>query len=455
MVLNSRDWSFRVSRQLRPKLNKKALIQGLTVVVFLASAGFAWYYTHRQTDCAFSGWKESVGVEADVAIGDVKALQGKVGITDEQSRKFDVLMNDFALKYDAACMDSRHGRMSNSEYLCRRRNMDQTLNKIRVFVQEVEATKMMADPSAQKEIVLNALSDLEIATKSDYSTGCTTSLDVAPRKLYFGEHVSEQAVQITNYGNNPVIFTAGSLPSGFIAEPKTGTIGSGTLAVIAIYRVFVPLGQERPLMFHVLTNFNDDVPVEIEVAAQNAGLYDYLAGQALVIAANASHAPTMDDALKAVDSSLKQSGSSSVKPEDSVRYMLAAGVLSRAKAPREAKRSIEQALTVNPALASDPATRLLQGVILSQLGDTDGALEQFIRAKEVASPDNQDYRDVSDLFYGVVTLKGDKNEGVQILSRPEIRGFVARNPGYLSYAGETFKVNDLDKIVAKKATPPS
>jgi hypothetical protein len=71
------------------------------------------------------------------------------------------------------------------------------------------------------------MGDLETATKSGYGAGGTSAMVVDPKQLNFNDHTSERAVQVSNSGNNPLVFTAGFLPNGFIALPKTRTIAPG------------------------------------------------------------------------------------------------------------------------------------------------------------------------------------------------------------------------------------
>src|SRR5262249_28106324 len=141
-------------------MNKNRLLI-LVVIVLLAAGGLLWYLLHRHEDCAFSGWRQSVGVDIDVAVGDLDAIKSKVGITDQQTRDFDALLRDFAAKYDTDCMDYTKGRMNQAEYVCRRGKMEKTLDQVRLFLQKVQAAKALADVGAQRDIILRALDDLE------------------------------------------------------------------------------------------------------------------------------------------------------------------------------------------------------------------------------------------------------------------------------------------------------
>src|SRR6266849_2719251 len=199
-------------------MNWKILVPA---AVLLAVALLIFFWPHPQ-DCSFSGWKRSVGVDLDVAVGDVHAIKGKVGISDDQVRHFDTLMKDFALKYDAACQDLRNHRMNQADYTCRRKNMDDTLNKIRFFVEKVEAAKTLSDPAAQREIVLGALSSLEQATKPGLAGDCTSAMSVAPVKLRFEDHASEHSIQVSNAGNSAMNFSVVAVPIEKMPQHESG-----------------------------------------------------------------------------------------------------------------------------------------------------------------------------------------------------------------------------------------
>jgi len=432
-------------------VNKNLL---LVVVALLAAAGLGWYIYHRHQDCSFSGWKQTVGVDIDVAIGDVQAVKTKLGIEDQQVRDFDTLMKDFALKYDADCQDTKQGRMSQAEYLCRRNNMDKTLDKIRIFLEKIEAAKTLPDPAAQRGIVLKALDDLETATKSGYSAGCTSAMVVDPKQLNFNDHTSERAVQVSNSGNNVLVFTAGDLPNGFIAQPKTGTIAPGNLAVVAVYRTFEPVVPDQPLTFHMLSNFQEDISVRIDLDAQNSELYDSLAGQARATAALGNHQPSLQDALAVVDQSLAKSGSVADKDHESMRYFLAAGVLSRIGNVEEAKHALDTATFKNPSLGREPSTLILRGIVVNQEGHPDQAIQHFAEAKRLASEDDKATKALSDLFTGAVVLNTDKKTGTDLLSKSDVQKSIQRNPKLLDFATRELRVKNLDKAVKNAAAAP-
>ena len=59
------------------------------------------------------------------------------------------------------CEDHKQKHVNDATYLCRRNNMDQTLDTLRSFLVKTKAAAGLSDPSAQKEVVLKALTELE------------------------------------------------------------------------------------------------------------------------------------------------------------------------------------------------------------------------------------------------------------------------------------------------------
>src|SRR6266478_1785838 len=252
-------------------MNSKIVI---LIAILLVAVVLVIHFWPAPADCSFSGWKKTIGVDLEVAVSDVQSVKGKIGLSDDQVRDFDTLMRDFALKYDAACNDFGHKRMNQGEYSCRRKNMDDTLDKVRFFLEKVKAAKSLADPGAQREIVLKALSDLEEATKHGYAAGCASAMNVAPRKLIFEDHASEHSVQISNSGNNDISFSVADVPRGFVSQPPSGAVSIGQTVSVAVFRTYEPVTDQPPITFHLRDNFQDDVLVEIQLDQQNVSLYD-------------------------------------------------------------------------------------------------------------------------------------------------------------------------------------
>ncbi len=421
-------------------------------LVLLAVVGVVWYLLHRHDDCSFSGWKQTIGVDIEVATKDVDAIKGKVGITDEQTRQFDTLMTDFALKYDANCNDYRQGRMNQAEYLCRRNNMDKALDQLRVFVQKVEAAKAASDPAAQRDILLNALDDLEKSRKSEYRAGCTSAMLVDPLQIPFHGQTALQAVQVTNSGNNPLIFTVATLPIGFIAVPKTGQLAPGTLAAVIVYRTVEPVTSGLTYTFHIVSNFQDDISVQLTLDPQNASLYKTLGDEARSLAAaskpNANVVVTLADALTVVDQTVKKAGNAG-PPQglEAIRYLLAAGVLAESGSPVEAQHALDTAALKDPSLAKEPTTLVLRGVVANQQGDSNRAFQAFAEASRSTPREDSERKAVSDLYAGAVALKTDPKAAVDIFGKPDLVKSVQRDPGLVTLVGEQVGVPNLGKAM--------
>ena len=54
----------------------------LTVVVIMVAALVAYLYFSRQSDCDFSEWKRTIGVELESQVNDLKAIKGNLGVSD-------------------------------------------------------------------------------------------------------------------------------------------------------------------------------------------------------------------------------------------------------------------------------------------------------------------------------------------------------------------------------------
>ncbi len=435
-------------------MNSKIVI---LIAILLVAVVLVIHFWPAPADCSFSGWKKTIGVDLEVAVSDVQSVKGKIGLSDDQVRDFDTLMRDFALKYDAACNDFGHKRMNQGEYSCRRKNMDDTLDKVRFFLEKVKAAKSLADPGAQREIVLKALSDLEEATKHGYAAGCASAMNVAPRKLIFEDHASEHSVQISNSGNNDISFSVADVPRGFVSQPPSGAVSIGQTVSVAVFRTYEPVTDQPPITFHLRDNFQDDVLVEIQLDQQNVSLYDDLAGKLQSVSFAQNRTPTVDDALKIVDESLPKSSTWPIQNLDSMRYFLAAGVLSRAGRASEAHRALDTATVKNPALANEPSTLILRGVVVNREGRPQEALKNFAKAKDEASgsKSEKDTRALTDLLSGGIAYKTSRTDADKWLSEKEMQDGVKRNPEILKFAANELKVKDLDKAVQKAAAQSS
>jgi len=435
-----------------PSMNSKTALLLLALVLALgAAAYFLWI---RNDDCSFSSKKRSLGIDLEAGLSDVKAIKGKVGISDDQVRDYDDLGKDLAEKYDMLCQDHKHKRVNDAEYLCRRKNMDEILNSLRSFLVKTKAAAGLADPSAQKGVVLQALNDLEELERKGYGSGCTSSMDVSPKTLSFLDHASEHSVQISNSGNNAFTYSVVDLPQGFLPQPSSGSVIVGQTVTVAIVRTAEPIPNNSPASFRLRDNFSDEVPVELRFDEQNAALYEALAENLKSLSAQQNRAPTVEDALKVVDDSVAASSSwKSVQDSDSLRYFLAAGVLSRAGNMTAALAALDAATTRNPALDKQPATHILRGIVLKGENRPDEAIENFLRANSLAagSKSQKDTAALTGLLSGAVAESQGKPEAATWLGNKDVQDAVRNNPRILDFAANSVKTTSpkLKKAVEK------
>jgi len=422
-----------------------------TVLIVLILAGVAVYILWPR-DCSFSARKRSLGIDLEVGLDKVKSVKGKIGISDDQVRDFDTFMKDLALKYDMACTDHKNKRMNDAEYSCRRKNMDDMLDKLQLFLTKLNAAVSLPDPSVQKEVILRALSDLEEVEKKGYASGCTSAMNVSPRTLAFNDHVSEHAVQISNSGNNQIIFSVADVPRGFVPQPSSGNIVVGQTVSVAVFRTSEPITNIPPLTFRLVNNFMDEVPVEIQFDQENTSLYDDLATKVQSLSSQQNRPPTVGDALKIVDESLPKSGAwMSIKNADSMRYFLAAGVLSRAGSASEAHQALDTATAKNPELEKQPATLILRGVVLNREGKPDEALQHFSKANTlvVGSKTEKDTRAITSLLSGAVAQKQGQADASVWLGKKEVQDAAKNNPKVVDFAATEVKVKNLNQAIQK------
>jgi hypothetical protein len=232
-----------------PSMNSKTAFVLVALVLALGVA--AYFLWIKGDDCSFSSKRRSLGIDLEGGLTDVKAIKGKVGISDDQVRDYDDLGKDLAEKYDMLCQDHSHKRVNDAEYLCRRKNMDEILNSLRSFLVKTKAAAGLADPSSQKEVVLQALSDLEELEKKGYGAGCTSSMNVSPKTLSFLDHNFEHTVQISNSGNNAFTYSVVDLPRGFLPQPSSGSVTVGQTVTVAIARTAEPIPNNSPVSFRL------------------------------------------------------------------------------------------------------------------------------------------------------------------------------------------------------------
>ena len=415
-------------------MNKYWLV--LIVIVLLVGVGLLVFLWPRP-DCAFTGWKRTIGVELDVESKDVNAVKGKLGITDEQARDYDQLLKDYALKYDTACRDFNAKRISQAEYTCRRRNMDQTLDEIRRFAQAVQEAKTITDVSAQKEEVQKSLADFRAAAKAEYRMNCVSALDVNPKNITFtGARMIERSIQITNRGNNPLTYSVTGLPEAFDPKPPGGILPTGGPSVsVSLLRLPLPLSSPagQPIRFHVRTNLNDDEEVVVVVDEENANLYRRLGEEVKRRSQSKHNLPDLGDALEVVSEAFSTESS---KHNLALTNYVAADVLLEAGNPAAARQAMDIAIANDPSLAQRPSTLLVKGIIAAQQGNSDQALDFFANAKNVAPAAETGSKSASDLFSAAVLLsQGKKESAVKHLSHQEVFDAVEKNPGLLDFAG--------------------
>src|SRR5215472_7493730 len=141
---------------------KTAVVLLVLLIVLGALAYFIWV---KGDDCSFSSKKRSLGIDLEAGLTDLKSVSGKVGISDDQIRDYDDIGKDLAEKYDMLCQDHKHKRVNDGEYLCRRKNMDQVLDSLRSFLVKTKTAASLPDPSAQKQVVLEALAALQASER--------------------------------------------------------------------------------------------------------------------------------------------------------------------------------------------------------------------------------------------------------------------------------------------------
>ena len=417
------------------------LVGAVSLVVLL---GLVLFYKRRQQpDCAFSGWKNLVGVEIDTSISDLRGLRGKLNLSEQQVREFDELLRDYALKYDTACNDMRNGRMSQAEYACRRQNMDRALDAIRSFTQAVEAAKAISEPTAQSGIILAALAQLERARATGYGAGCVSSMSVDPVTLRFDDHFPERSISIGNGGNNDLTFSIDNLPEGFVPLPQTGNLTRGSSTRVTICRLNMPLSVS-PIVFRVRSNFQDQKEVTILLSTENAQLYRDWSEQV-----RAAGQPAAAAALSIVDAALAPD----VQNREAVRHVLAAGVLSELGEQAVAHELLAAAIAQTPSLSQAPQVLLFRGVIEQRQGASDRARASFHRAEELAPSDGRT-RATAKLFAGSLeTRAGNRSAATRLLGAPDVATWTKNNPTLTRFAEREFNVSNLDSKIKEASRP--
>lgn len=418
------------------KTSRTALI-ALAIVIVAVAGVLIWWLSHKpkpQEDCAFTGWKRTVGVELDAQVEDLNAVKGKLRISDSMIRDYDTLMKDYALKYDSACQDVRAGRMTQGEYACMRRNMLLTLDDIRTFNQAVEAAKSLSDPRAQKDVLLKAFEALQRASSGEYRSGCTSAMTVNPKSISFTGDALDNWVEVTNSGNNDFTFSVDGLPAAFRPHPPSGKLSTGGTASIVIERAHAPVPPMRPIKFLVRTNLNDVEEVEITVDSQNVNVWEHLSEKVRPrVEPGHLYGITVDDALRVVNAS----ASSRVPVAD--KYLLASTLLVSMRHGQAAEAALATATKEDPSLSSEPTTLLLKGTIANWVGKPETALTYFATAKNVAGPNDKAVRSFSDLASGIINFNlGARGAADSYLGTYDLQKQVWENPLLPSFGAREF-----------------
>jgi tetratricopeptide (TPR) repeat protein len=254
-------------------------------------------------------------------------------------------------------------------------------------------------------------------------------------------HTSERSVQISNSGNNDFSYTVEDLPRGFLPQPSSGTVPVSQTVTVAIVRTAEPIPNNSPVSFQLTNNFKDHVPIELDFDQQNAALYEALA-ENLKSLAGQNRAPTVEDALKVVDDSVAMSSSwKSVQNADSLRYFLAAGVLSQAGNITAAHAALDTATTKNPALNKQPATHILRGIVLKNENKPDEAIQNFSKANSLAagSKTEKETAGITGLLSGAVAEGQGKPQAATWLGNKEVQDAVKNNPKIMEFAAKSVK----------------
>jgi tetratricopeptide (TPR) repeat protein len=435
-------------------MNLKTALVLLALVLIL---GIGAYFFWTRDDCSFSSKKRSLGIDLEAGLSDVKAIKGKVGITDDQVRDFDELGKDLAEKYDMLCQEHKNKAVNDATYLCKRNNMDQVLDAFRSFLVKSKVAAGLSDASAQKEVVLKALADLEKLEERGYGAGCISSMTVNPKALPFLGHTSERSVQITNSGNNAFSYSVEDVPRGWLPEPASGNVAVSQTVTVAIVRTSEPVPNNPPARFRLRDNFSDEVSIELDFDQQNANVYEAMAETLKTLSAQENHAPSVEDALQVVDDSVKASGGwKSVANADSLRYFLAAGVLSRAGNTAAAHSALDQATTKNPELNRQPSTYILRGIVLKDENKPEDAVHNFATANSVAvgTKSQRETAAITGLLSGAVAEGQGKPEATTWLGNKEVQDGVRNNPGIVDFAAKSVKTSSpqLKKAIEKASS---
>ena len=147
----------------------------------------------------------------------------------------------------------------------------------------------------------------------------------------------------------------------------------------------------------------------------------------------------------------------SVRNADSLRYFLAASVLSRVGNMEAAHSALDTAMTKNPALDKQPATHILRGIVLKSENKPDEAIENFSKANSLAAGTKTQKQTtaITGLLSGAVAESQGKPDAATWLGNKDVQESVKNNPNILEFAANSVKTSSpqLKKAVEKASTP--
>jgi hypothetical protein len=430
------------------------VLKGVAAVVVLGIVVYVvWRNIPRDGGpdrCELLAKQRTASVDISATVGDLKLLETKIGVAAGQVQEVDQILKDYAFRYTTACRDNAATPkiISDAEYNCRRDNMEKVLSSTRTLGLTLDAAKSIADPAAQKDIVLKNLEIIKDLSRNDYSKGCGSALTASPQTLRFEGSATDRILQVANSGNRDLRYTVTNLPEAFIAIQLSGDVPVGHApVVVGITRSAHPVVADVPVTFYVSDNFNNKVPVQIVVDAANARLYTRL-GEAVIKEKAADHQePTLEDAMATVSRSFPEVTSAGT------RALLAAGALKEAGSFRQANRALEALSAQNTALYQAPSTQLLAAIVDFSQNDRTAALEHLATAGSAPGAGEQ-AKTAAKLASGAVWLSdGNTNAAKPFLIDPDVRNRVVGDATFSDYVGRQFKVANLDKAVMAAAKP--
>lgn len=426
------------------------VLKGIAAVVVLGIVVYVvWVVIPPKDPCELLAKQRTASVDVSATVQDLKLLEAKIGVAAGQVQDVDQILKDYAFKYTTLCRDHEVAKtISDAEYNCRRDNMEKVLSSTRTLGLTLDATKGIADPASQKDIVLKNLEIIRDLSQNDYSKGCGSKLTVVPPILRFQGYTAERVLQVANSGNRDLTYTITDLPEGFTAIQLSDDIPKGHApVVVGILRSGFPVEPDKPITFYVADNFNNKVAVQIILDAANARLFPQL-GETLMKDKPADHAqPTLEDALAVVSKSLPE------VTDAGKRTLLAAGALKEVGGFGEANRALTALSTQNASLYQAPSTQLLAGIVDFQRQEHTLALAHFVKAGESPGAGEQT-QSASKLASGALLLSTEGSEKAKpFFVDPAVRNRVVADPDFSKYVAAELKVPGLTGIVMA-AKPP-